>query len=223
LEKKSRTTRNPAVSVDIVLLTVIDNKLQVALTKSQSNYLKRSLALVGGTVDKDKDRNLEDTVQRILSARGGLHGIFVEQLFSFGSVDRDPRGWSVSVAYYGLLPITELEKNEEHLTFYPIDDLPDLPFDHHEIIGTAVDRVRGKGGYSTIPARLLDKRFSMGQMRNIYSAVLGQELDPSSFRRKVLSLGIVESTNEKSHVGDGDRPSEMYELKPGVINFDNKL
>src|SRR5690606_28631228 len=126
-------------------------------------------------------------------------------------------------AYYGLLPITELEKNEDHLTFYPVDELPKLPFDHKDIINTALDRVRGKGGYSTIPARLLDERFSMAQMRNIYSAVLGQELDPSSFRRKVLSLGIVESTNEKSHVGDGDRPSEMFKLKPGVINFDNKL
>lgn len=223
MEKKSAAEGSPAVSVDIVLLTLIDNKLQVALTESPSEYLKGKLALIGGTVHPDEDASLDSTVQRILAKRGGLRGIFVEQLFTFGGRSRDPRGWSVSVAYYGLLPITALQKAEKHLSFHPVDQLPRLPFDHKKIIAAAVERVRGKGGYSTIPARLLDKQFSMPQMRQIYSAVLGEELDQSSFRRKVLSLGIVQSTHEKKRIGDANRPSEMYELTPGIINFDSRL
>ena len=213
----------PAVSVDIVLLTLVDNRLQVALVKSRSSYLDGQLALIGGTVHPDEDKTLDHAVRRILAERGGLSKIFVEQLYTFGSKDRDARGWSVSVAYYGLLPITKLEKTEQELTFYPVDKLPKLPFDHRNIIRTAVERVRGKGGYSTIPARLLDKRFSILQMKDVYSAVLGERIDAAAFRRKVLSLGIIRSTNEKVHLGKGTRPSELFELVPGVVNFDSRI
>lgn len=226
--EKNQSTGNdalaaPAVSVDIVLLTLIDKRLQVALVKSRSSYLNGQLALIGGTVHPDEDKTLDHAVHRILAQRGGLKKIFVEQLYTFGSRDRDDRGWSVSVAYYGLLPITELEKNEQELTFYPVDKLPKLPFDHKKIVNTAVERVRGKGGYSTIPARLLGKKFSMLQMKQIYSAVLGEELDMSAFRRKVLSLGIVRTTSEKARIDGATRPSELFELVPGVVNFDSRI
>jgi 8-oxo-dGTP diphosphatase len=213
----------PAVSVDIVLLTVIDQQLHAALVNSRSTYLDGQLALIGGTVHPDDDKTLDHAVRRILANRGGLSRIFVEQLYTFGSRERDPRGWSVSVAYYGLLPVTNLKNKRRELSFYPVDKLPNLPFDHKQIINTAVERVRGKGGYSTIPARLLGEKFSMLQMRQIYSAVLGEELDMAGFRRKVLSLGIVRSTNEKARIEGATRHSELFELVPGVINFDSRI
>jgi ADP-ribose pyrophosphatase YjhB (NUDIX family) len=213
----------PAVSVDIVLLTLVDKRLHVGLVNSRSKYLNGQLALIGGTVHTDEDKTLDHAVHRILAQRGGLKKIFVEQLYTFGSKGRDPRGWSVSVAYYGLLPINELEKDKHELTFYPVDKLPKLPFDHKQIVEAAVDRVRGKGGYSTIPARLLGKKFSMLQMKQIYSAVLGEEIDMAAFRRKVLSLGIVRTTNEKVRMGRASRPSELFELVPGVVNFDSRI
>lgn len=213
----------PAVSVDMVLLTIVDERLHVALVESKSSYLNGQLALIGGTVHPDEDKTLDHAVLRILAQRGGMKKIFVEQLYTFGSRNRDPRGWSVSVAYYGLLPIAELKKTELAMTFYPVDKLPKLPFDHKKIIKTAVERVRGKGGYSTIPARLLEKKFSLLQMKQIYSAVLGEEIDIAAFRRKVLSLGIIRSTNEKVRINKANRPSELYELVPGVVNFDSRI
>jgi 8-oxo-dGTP diphosphatase len=224
LEKNSKQRRFPAVAVDIVPLTLIDDKLQVALAKSRSGYLKGKLALIGGTVDPRLDNDLDETVNRLLAERGGLSDVFLEQLYTFGSGKRDERGWSVSVAYYGLIPASRLSQNTADLTFAPVDKLPDLPFDHAEIVNAAVSRVRGKGGYSTVPARLLDDQFSLAQMRKVYSAVLGEELDPAAFRRKVLSLGIIKSTNTKAHIkGGGARPSEMFELVPGIVNFDSRL
>lgn len=223
MQKKSTEKQFPAVSVDLVLLTVKDDKLQVALAAREPSFKKGQDALIGGTVDVDQDDDLEGTVARILKDRGGLSDIFVEQLYSFGGKARDPRGWSVAVAYYGLIPVTTLDTTAKHFSYYSVDDLPPLPFDHAEIVKSAVERVRGKGGYSTIPARLLDKEFTLSQMRDIYAAVLGTDIEQNSFRRKVIQLGIVTSTKRKGFFGRGDRPSEIFTLTPGVVNFDRSL
>lgn len=214
----ARTTKKlewPAASVDIVLLTIRDGKLHVALAPREGKHRHGELALIGGTIHMNEDAHLGETVERILRARGGLEGIFVEQLYTFGSNTRDERGWSVSIAYYGLVPMHRLEMTSKDLKFIPVDALPELPFEHNRIIETAVWRVRGKGGYSTIPARLLPEEFSLTQMLEVYEAVLGKKLDQSSFRRKVQTKELVEPTGNKVilKTEGSKRPSEMFRLR----------
>ncbi len=214
------------VSVDIVLLTIKDGVLHAALTPRVGEYLHGELALVASTVHINEDNHLGETVERTLRDRGGLSDIYVEQLYTWGDATRDPRGWSISIAYLGLVPVHKLAKAEKQFEFMPVDKLPTLPFDHNKIISTAVWRVRGKGGYSTIPARLLPKEFTMSQMREAYEAVLGRKLDAQSFRRKVMALELVKSTGKKkSLIEEGiDRPTEIFKLRnPAAETFDRML
>ncbi len=120
--KKVGVTAIP-VSVDIVLLTIKDDSLHVALARREASYRNGELALIGATVNTDRDEHLGETVQRILEERGGLNDIFVEQLYTFGSRTRDERGWSLSVSYYGLIPMHMLEKASKALEFYQVDNL----------------------------------------------------------------------------------------------------
>lgn len=225
--KKNGVTPIP-VSVDIVLLTVKDGKLHVALAPRQANYRHGELALIGGTINSNTDEHLGETVERLLHDRGGLSDIFMEQLYTFGSRTRDERGWSLSVSYYALIPMHLLEKTSKHLEYYPVDELPSLPFEHNRIIGTAVYRVRGKGGYSTIPARLLNENFTLTEMREVYEAVLGVKLNVNSFNRKVIAQGIVREIGEKTKNNStttsegltiGKRPATLYTLNKSDVNL----
>lgn len=213
----------PATSVDIVLLTIKDKALHVALAPREGVHRHGELSLIGGTIHMKEDRHIGETVERILKTRGGLDDIFVEQLYTFGSDTRDERGWSLSVAYYGLVPMHRLKKTEKALQFLPVDALPTLPFEHNRIIDTAVWRVRGKGGYSTMPARLLPKKFSLAQLQDVYEAVLGKKVDTSSFRRRVKDLGIIKSTGKKEIVPGTFRPSEMFKLRDNIETFEGTL
>jgi hypothetical protein len=224
-----RTTKGPdtlPVSVDIVLLTVKDGGLYAALAPRAGEFLHGVPALVASTIHTNEDQHLEETVRRTLRERGGLNDIYVEQLYTWGDATRDSRGWSIAIGYFGLVPIDRLEAAEKQLEFRPVDHLGELPFDHNKIINTAVWRIRGKGGYSTIPARLLPEEFSLGQMQTMYEAVLGRKLDTSSFRRKVEVLGLVEETGEVKSIKDEGRlrPSKMYRLNHLEIDtFDRTL
>jgi hypothetical protein len=155
-----------------------------------------------------------------------LNGIYVEQLYTWGSRTRDERGWSLSIGYIGLVPMHRLANAEKHFEFFPVDNPPELPFDHDKILQTAVWRVRGKGGYSTMPAQLLPKTFTFGQMREVYETVLGRKIDATSFRRKVMAMELVTSTGKKEKRPEAgqDRPGELFKLRASTAEtFDRSL
>ena len=215
----------PILTVDIVLLTIREGRLAVALLPRAGEPFAGRPALIGGYIHTDEDADAAATVRRILKAKVGLEGMFFEQLATFATERRDPRGWSASIAYFALVPPAALPEGEgAALLLLPADAPGDLPFDHNAIICSAVARLRGKGGYSTIPARLLPEVFTMPELQAIYETVLGERLDQSAFRRKIADLDLLaEMVGEKRQTDRARRPTTLYRLREPVLTFNRRL
>ncbi len=221
---KSDDYPRPIVTVDVVLLTIVEERLAVALVERRQEPHAGRLALIGGYVHTDADRDGEHAVRRILRDKAGLTGLFFEQLKTFASRDRDPRGWSVSVAYFALLPGHLLAAAAPELVLRPADAPGRLPFDHNAIVAAALERVRGKGAYSTIPARLLPETFTMSELQRTYETVMGERLDQSAFRRKINDLDLLEEiSGEKRQTATARRPTALYRLRAPVTLFDRRI
>ena len=214
----------PIVTVDMVLLTLVEGRLMVVLAPRAIEPFKGEPALIGGYVRVNSDEDAEATVARVLSDKAGLKGVYVEQLRTFSGRKRDPRGWSASIAYIALLPLDRLEHAAPGLVLKPADDPGPLPFDHNAIVAAARDRLRTKGAYSTLPARLLPPSFTLPEMQQVYEAVIGERLDQSSFRRKIAELGVLEpipgETRRSTRVR---RPAQLYRLAEPITLFDRRL
>lgn len=224
-QAKTGEYARPIVTVDVVLLTLFEERLQVALLPRAAEPFQGRAALIGGYVHTDEDKDAEQAVRRILLAKAGLKGLFFEQLRTFASRDRDPRDWSVSIAYFALVPHGVLQDAVARgLALYPADTPPRLPFDHNAILASALERLRGKGGYSTIPARLLPDIFTMPELQQVYEIVMGERLDQSAFRRKVADLDLLEEVvGEKRQTATARRPTTLYRLKQPVSVFERKI
>lgn len=214
----------PKVMVDVVLLTVKDKRLHVALVERENErepFFGRE-ALVGGFIHVDEDADADAAAARILRGKARLDSVYIEQLMTFSGRDRDPRGWSVSIAYMALVPLERFKKAAlENVVLVPVDQARGLPFDHDEILATALYRLRGKGAYSVLPAMLLGKTFTLGALHRVYEQVMGNPIDQSSFRRKVAELDLIEETGGTSQ--EVGRPSKLFRLKKGASTFDRKL
>ena len=214
----------PILTVDIVLLTLHENRLHVALLRRDKPPAEGVLTLVGGYVHVDKDANTLATAQRVLRSKVGLDGIFCEQLMTFSGPTRDSRGWSATVAYYALAPEKIYrEATTGELMLMPADAPGDLPFDHKAIVAAALERLRVKGAYSTLPALLLPPSFTLLQLRSIYEQVMGVSLNDSAFRRKIEELQFVEPIEgAKSKLSA--RPAKLYRLRHETLRaFDRKI
>jgi len=224
-KKESGDYARPIVTVDVVLLTLQGEQLQVALLPRAGEPFQGRAALIGGYVHTDEDKDAEQAVRRILLAKAGLKGLFFEQLRTFASRDRDPRDWSVSIAYFALVPHDALQAAEARgLALHPADAPPRLPFDHNAIVASALARLRGKGAYSTIPARLLPDVFTLPELQRVYEIVMGERLDQSAFRRKIADLDLLEEVvGEKRQTATARRPTTLYRLKAPVSVFERKI
>ncbi len=209
-------------TVDAVILTIDGGALKVVLHERPNDPFQGMAALPGGYIREDEDKNAEDAMRRVLSDKAGLSGFYLEQLATYSGPDRDPRGWSISVAYLALVPADQLKIDKSKAALFPVDDLPALPFDHGRILHDAVQRLRGKGAYSTLPASLLSKTFTLSEMHAAYEVALGMQIDASSFRRKVLALNILKDRAEMRQDGN-KRPAKTYALKEGVTTFNRTL
>jgi 8-oxo-dGTP diphosphatase len=214
----------PILTVDVILFTVHNGELHVALQRRDKPPYAGQLALIGGYVHTDEDANTLATAERVLREKAGLDGIFLEQLMTFSGPERDPRGWSASVAYYALVPATALSPVlQRDISLLPVNNIAGLPFDHEAIIGGAVKRLRNKGAYSSLPAFLLPPAFTMPQLREIYSKVMGVELNDSAFRRKIEELQLVEPVAGEFSKASA-RPAKLYRLRTTVLReFDKRL
>lgn len=216
----------PTLTVDIVPLTVRGGRLTVLVARRQHEPFAGRTALIGGYVRPDEDADLDATARRVLLFKAGIRDLFVEQLMTFSGRERDPRGWSASVAYFSLTPLAQLEAalDRDGLELVEVDALPLLPFDHARIVATAVARLRGKGAYSDLPARLLEQPFSLGELHRIYELVLGEGLNEDAFRRKMLDRGFIEQVPGAKKRSEGARkPAQLYRLRPGVSVFDRRI
>ena len=213
------------VTIDVVLLTFdaaseIQDGLRVGLMKRPNAPYKGALALPGGYVHADEDADTKAAAERVLLSKIGMKAPYMEQLATFSGPKRDPRGWSVSVCYYALVP-PEVMRQWEPGHVARVDHLPKLAFDHAELIGAAVDRVRSKSSYSALPAFLLPEAFTLADLQDIYERILGTNLDKSSFRRKLRDLNFLEEV-PGGFKGGHRRPAQLYRVKKMAL-FDRTL
>ncbi|MGI4975976.1 MAG: NUDIX hydrolase [Janthinobacterium lividum] len=212
----------PIATVDAVLMTLHQGELSVGLVRRDLAPFAGRLALPGGYVHVPQDRDLDACAARILRAKARVDCRHLEQLATFGGARRDPRGWSLTVAYFALVPVSELTTAGSALLLYPVAKLPALAFDHASIVSAAVERLRGKSSYFALPAFLLPELFTMAELHAVYQQVLGTRLDPASFRRKVTDQDVVEAA-ESRRTGT-HRPAALYRLRAGQAHrFEHRI
>ena len=205
------------VTVDVVLLTLKDQRLQVALIKRPQDPFKNVLGLPGGYVHADEDGDVEAAAYRVLRDKMGIRPPYLEQLGSFSGARRDPRGWSISVCHFALITPDAVAGSQ----WFPADKLPRLAFDHAVLIAAAIARVRNKSTYSALPGYLLPETFTLSELQNIYSQILGEPIEKSSFRRKLRDLDFLEEV-PGAFQGGRQRPAQLYRLK-GMALFDRTI
>lgn len=189
----------PSVTVDCVVFGLdADADLKVMLIERDVEPFAGRWALPGGFVRMDED--LEQAARRELAEETGISKVFLEQLYTFGAVERDPRGRVISVAYYALVNLSEhavkAATDARNAAWFPVADLPPLAFDHERIVESALQRLKGKVRYQPIGFELLPRKFTLSQLQKLYETVLERELDKRNFRKKVLSLGVLLELNE---------------------------
>jgi 8-oxo-dGTP diphosphatase len=188
----------PALAVDVVVFALDEENLQVMLIQRDLEPFEGRWALPGGFVRVDE--TLAEAARRELQEETGLKDIFLEQLFTFGDLDRDPRERVVTVAYYALVNLAGHDvlasTDARNAAWFPVDDLPKLAFDHEEILQAAHERLKGKVRYQPLGFELLPERFTLRQLQHLYEVILDRELDKRNFRKKVLGMEIVLETKE---------------------------
>jgi 8-oxo-dGTP diphosphatase len=201
----------PIVTIDVVILTLKDAALHVALAQREHAPHAGTWTLPGGWVHTDEDEDALAGAQRILEAKAGLKSPYLEQLKTFANRHRDDRGWSVSIAHYALVRFEAAESGA--VQWRPVDAIRTLPFDHAEILRTAVERVRSKTAWSSLPVHLLPATFTLSELQRVYEQVLGSELDKRTFRRRIEELDLVEPAPGARPAGAAHRPAQAYRVK----------
>lgn len=194
----SYTHPRPALTVDCSVFGVDDDELKVMLIQRDQPPFAGQWALPGGFVHLDE--TLEESALRELEEETGLRKVFLEQLYTFGAIDRDPRERVVSVAYYALVKLADhpvhAATDARDAAWFGVHDVPSLAFDHEEILQVALERLRGKLRYQPIGFELLPRKFTLSQLQKLYEIVLEREIDKRNFRKKVLSMDLLVETDE---------------------------
>lgn len=201
------------LSVDAVVFGYEEGNISVLLIKRKYAPFKGQWAIPGGFVINDE--SLEDAVERELFEETGIKINYLEQLYTFGKPDRDPRGRVVSVAYFGLVRPNAFKINAstdaQQVQWFNINELPRLSFDHKEILKTAIERLQGKITYEPIGFELLDKKFPFSDLEKLYTTLLGREIDRRNFRKKIIGLNVLDELDEKVSKGSG-RPANLFQF-----------
>ena len=202
------------LAADTVLFTLRENSLWVRLIPVNTPPFFTNLhGLPGGLLKPDE--TAEQAALRHLEHKAQIspHKIYLEQLYTFSELNRDPRGRVVAVAYIALTPFDELstseQENSSSAQWESVNPLKHLAYDHNDIITTAIERLRSKITYTNLISKLLPKEFTLTELENAYQAILGAEVDKRNFRKKVLKLGLLKDLN-KERRGLKQRPAKLY-------------
>ncbi len=210
----------PGVTVDLVIFTVNQDALKVMLVKRAEDPFSGDWSLPGGFLKLGE--SLEEAALRVLEEKTGVKEVYLEQLYTFGEPERDPRARVITVAYFALIPWKNLIAPESRkvtdLKWQSIDRLSKLAFDHKDIITYAVQRLRAKAGYSNIVYGLLPEQFRLSDLQKMYEIILNKELDKRNFRKKMLAAGLLQETGRRESTG-AHRPAMLYQFKKMEIAF----
>ncbi len=201
----------PALTVDCAVFGFDEDALKILLIRRGIEPFKDRWALPGGFVGPDEA--LDVAARRELLEETGLGEIYLEQLYTFGAVDRDPRERVVSVAWFALVHradhIPAGGSDAAEARWFEVDDVPALAFDHAEIVAMAVERLRGKIRWQPVGFELLPTKFTLGQLQALYEAILGRSLDKRNFRKKLLALDFLVALDETTTVASR-RPAQLF-------------
>jgi 8-oxo-dGTP diphosphatase len=206
----------PSVTVDVVIMTLRGEELQVLLVKREIMPYRGQWAIPGGFVHLDE--SLEAAARRELCEETGVTDVYLEQLYTFGEPERDPRGRVISVAYIALTPAPLLAKagsDAREARWWPMSELPALAFDHDKILQYALTRLRYKIEYSAVGFRLMPEQFTLSELQKAYEIILGEPLDKRNFRRRISEAEVIEPT-ENFRTGEG-RPAQLFRFRRNAV------
>lgn len=215
------------LAVDCIIFGFDDQKLKILLVKRDIEPELGKWSLMGGFVQKIE--SIDEAAIRILYRWTGLTNIYMEQLYCFGEVSRDPVERVVSVAYFALINIQNYDqelKKKHNAHWFPVEDLPELIFDHAEMVEEARKQLKYKASIQPVGFALLPQKFTLPQLQTLYEAIFETSLDKGNFRRRIQSLGVLKKLNEKQK-GVSKKGAYYYvfdekkykELEQGGINF----
>lgn len=211
--------QTPFASVDLVLFSLIDDGLGLLLPKRDREPFLGSRALPGGYVHIDEDDDTFNTARRVAREKLGVDVAYLEQLYTFSGRARDPRGWSISVSYLGLVAATDLAEQVRR-NLVPVEKIPRLPFDHNEIVAKAIQRLHDKSTYSSLPAFLLPPEFTLNDLRGLYERITGESIDRANFRRQIVDVQKLVVPTGGRRRGLAHRPAEFFRLSDSALrNF----
>jgi ADP-ribose pyrophosphatase YjhB (NUDIX family) len=211
-----------------VLFTVKEGVLKVLMVKRANEPFINSWGLPGGFVDIDSDSSTDVTALRKLEEKTNVAPQYLEQLQTFSGIDRDPRGFSVTLVYFALIASQEVASHIETIDdvqWIGVDKVDSLPiaFDHKVIIEQAKVRLQQKALYSMVPVYCLPEYFTVGQLKSVIETIIGKTIQRKSLIRRIESVDMFEKSEEK--VKSGGRLAQQYKVKPGVdiVNFERNL
>ena len=208
----------PTLTVDAVVFQITNGTLEVLVMKRPNEPFKGEWALPGGY--NAEGETTTAALRRIVTQKTGVDIekdlTYTEQLYTFDTVDRDPRGHAVSVTYMGCGRDIELRDAGAHVAFLDVNNLPSLAYDHANIIAYARERLIAKLTYTNAVSAFLEKRFTLTQLQSAYEIIFGREFDKRNFRKKFLSLNLIHETDEMWRDG-AHRPAKLYEFNSQTL------
>lgn len=216
-----KETKTHEITVDVVILTINDDKLKVLLVKRAHEPFKNRWSIPGGFVRLSE--NLDDAALRLLKEKSNVQNIYLEQLYTFGDPLRYPNSRVITCAYFALLRsediVLQAEDNSEvsDVQWHTVEKLPPLAFDHKEIIEYSLKRTRERLELCPIAFQLLPKKFTLTELQKSYELILKKKFDKRNFRKKMLSSNILIEHNETTKVGS-KRPASLYSFDKITLN-----
>lgn len=206
---------NIGISVDCVIFGFEKKDLKVLLIKSDLEEFADKWSLLGDLINPDED--LDSAPYRVLKQRTGLKDLFLQQVGSFGDVNRHPSGRVITTAYYSLINIRDhqlkITKNEAR--WHGVTDLKELAFDHKKIVNASLKKLQSQIMSEPVIFNLLPEKFSLRELQDLYQSILGEKLDKRNFRKKISLKNWLHDLDEMEN-NVPHRPGKLYKLKPGL-------
>lgn len=211
------------VSIDCIIFGFNEEGLSLLLLKRNFEPAKGEWSLMGGFVQKDE--SADEAAKRILAELTGLQDVYMDQVYTFGDINRDPGERVISIAYYALININEYDRElvQKHNAYWMnINELPPLIFDHPRMVEKAQEMMRTKASTEPIGFNLLPKLFTLSQLQSLYEAIYGEAIDKRNFRKRVAEMDFIEKTDKIDKTGS-KRGAALYKFNNRVYRKSPKF